>query len=214
MYDVFIDYNAGSPALSLTAWTNDTILAIARTTQDGVLVLTGSTGKRYVGSFRTTGVSGQTEDSLVKRYVSNYYNSVARPMRAVEATNTWTYTIDTYRQANGAAGNQLDFVIGVSEALVAASCTSTSENTSASIRRYTAIGLDSTSSPATGSTITRAQNAADEAASAVSGYVGFPGIGRHYLAWLERSTATGTSTWLGDAGGVLALNGILGWVKG
>jgi len=62
MYDLFVDYNAGTPQLQATAWSNDTTRATALTTQDGILVQTGNTDWRYVGCFRTTGSSGQTED--------------------------------------------------------------------------------------------------------------------------------------------------------
>lgn len=112
-YDVFLDYNSGTPALSLLAWTNLTTRATALTTQDGVYVLTGDTTKRYVGSFRTTGVSGQTESSLTKRYLWNYYNRINLELFVSDAAASWNYTTATIRQANGAATNQVETMTGV-----------------------------------------------------------------------------------------------------
>lgn len=57
-YDAFLDYNSGTPALVLgPAWTNDTTRATGLTTQDGILVLSGTTTKRYVGTIYTTGTT-------------------------------------------------------------------------------------------------------------------------------------------------------------
>ena len=75
-------------------------------TQDGVLVKSGNTAQRYVGTIYASGAN-TTEDSFAKRYVWNYYNRVARPMRVTEATDTWTYTTAAFRQANGAAANAM-----------------------------------------------------------------------------------------------------------
>jgi hypothetical protein len=68
-----------------------------------------------VGSFRTTTVSGQTEDSAAKRYVWNYYNRVRAPVLKFDSTDSWSYTSTTIRQANGAAANQVDIVVGLAE---------------------------------------------------------------------------------------------------
>jgi hypothetical protein len=67
MYDVFAFDNAGAVNIELLAWTNDTTRATAITVQNGFLCKAGAPARRYVGSFRTTTVSGQTEDSAAKR---------------------------------------------------------------------------------------------------------------------------------------------------
>lgn len=215
MYDVFVDYNGGTPQLALTAWTNDTTRATALTKQDGVLVKTGATGQRYVGSFRTTGVSGQTEDSYAKRYVWNHYNRVPRPMRVVDATDSWTYTTATIRQANNSTANQLDFVIGVSEDAVEAHVLAIVSNDTGSVTVTSAIGLDSTTAAATGSVIGRMSAGANLLMNMAPSVRTFPGIGRHTLVWLEASSATGITTWYGDAGTpTLVQSGIMGTVLG
>ena len=201
MYDVFIDYNGGTPQLVATAWTNDTTRATALTTQNGVLVQTGNLDWRYVGSFRTTGVSGETEDSLVKRYVWNYYNRVPRTMRAIESANSWQYTSVTFQQANANTANQLDFIIGVAEVEVEADVVALAQNTDTTgITVYVNIGEDSTTAATSGfiGGATALHPVGSRAITVRAALKHYPAVGRHFWAWLEASTATGTTTWLGD----------------
>ncbi len=113
MNDVFIYLSSGVLTLEAVAWTNDTTRATALTTQNGVLVKSGAVGRRYLGSFYgTTAGNGQTEDSIAKRYVWNYYNRVGRDMKAgFTANRTTTSTsgveVDTEIRCN--------FVVGVVE---------------------------------------------------------------------------------------------------
>ena len=62
VYDVFVYDSSGTSTLELTAWTNLTTRATALAYQNGVLCKTEGAlvTRRYLGSFRTTGVSGQT----------------------------------------------------------------------------------------------------------------------------------------------------------
>ena len=211
MYDVFIDYTAGVPVLELVAWTNDTTRAVALATQDGVYVQTSDADSRYVGSFRTTGVSGQTEDSAAKRYVWNYYNRVERSMLVLEATDSWTYD-GVFRQARASSANQLDFVIGVSEDIVEADVMAIVQAPSAQ-NAYAGIGLDSTSANATG--VRRAKNQSDGnfTGPALASWRGTVAVGRHVLVWLESASAA-TTTWIGDDGGTNSQSGISGTVWG
>lgn len=213
MYDVFVSYNAGTPALALTAWTNDSTRATALTTQDGVLVKTGSTGQRYVGSFRTTAVSGQTEDSLTKRLVWNYYHRVDRPMRVIEGTNTWAYTTATWRQANGAAANQVAFVVGVAEDTVSAEIIGYA-TTSAGAFVAVAVGADSTSAPAAGNIGMGILGGSAVAQNVQASYTAIPAAGYHFWAWLEHSEAAGTTTWYGDNGGTVLQAGMSAVARG
>lgn len=210
MQDVFIYDNAGTLTLELTAWTNDTTRATALTTQDGILVKTGALTRRYLGSFyATTAGNGQTEDSFAKRYVWNYYNRVARPMRVTEATNTWDYTTAVIRQANGSTANQLDFVIGVGEDKVSAEVFVMFSNTQAGTNVGTGIGLDSTTAYASGGVFGYATSpVAGHIVQLKPSYKGLPGVGRHFLSWLEVSAAAGTTTWYGDN------NDPTGWQSG
>jgi hypothetical protein len=135
-------------------------------------------------------------------------------MGVFEATNSWNYTTATLRQANGNTANQLDFVRGrdedSAEASIAASFSSTAPNVIVS----GGIGLDAPNALAADS------DAAYQAVAALgtvqqmrASYRGNPGIGRHFLAWLEYATASGTTTWYGDNNVVtIARSGIQGSV--
>lgn len=199
MYDMFIFNNAGTPTLELQTWVNDTTRNISLTTVGGVYVKSSDTTRRYVGSFRTTGVVGQTEDSLIKRYLWNYYNRVLRLMRIIEATDTWNYSIAAYRQVNANAANQLDFVVGISEDIVSAKCACRAVNSiAANVIIGQGIGLDSTTvnsavilPPGTSANVT-------VLGTPQAWYEGFPGVGRHLLVWLERGAGVNTQTWQGD----------------
>jgi hypothetical protein len=215
LYDVFVYDNAGTLTLEFTAWTNDTTRATAIALQDGVYVRSGATTRLYVGSFRTTGVSGQTEDSLVKRYVWNYYNRVPRAMRRVETTGSWSYTTNALRQANANAANQIDFVIGVNEVPVDADVHISATNTNAGVIVGSGIGLDATGGQATGHSSTiAAVPVANYPVNVHSRWTGFPGIGRHFIAWLEISQAVGTTTWYGTATAQTEQSGIFGTIQG
>ena len=200
-YDLFAYDNSGTVTFdSPVAWTNDTTRATALTTQDGVLVKTGATTRRYIGTFYTTATT-TTEDSYAKRLLWNYYNRVPRPMRVVETTDSWTYTIATFRQANASTANQLGFVVGVAEVELAAEVISMVRNSSTNVCVTAAIGLDSTSAPATGCLMgaydISVANRVDITSAALRTS---PTAGYHYAAWLEFSHALGTTSWWGDGG--------------
>lgn len=204
-HDVFMDYNGGTPQMVLTAWTNDTTRATALAQQNGILVKSGATGQRYLGTIYLD-ASKQCADSMAKRHVWNMYNRKPRPMRVLEGTDTWNYTTATTRQANGSAGNQLDFVRGLDEDIAEAFVQVCASNGTVPCAVQAYIGLDSTTAAAAGSTFafTELQNA-NRLMSAFAKYSGLPGLGRHILTWLERSQATGTTTWYGDNGGTTSV---------
>lgn len=210
-YDVFIYNNSGTLTLEALAWTSSTARATALTTQNGVLVKSGATTRRYLGTFYTTSTT-TTEDSVTKRYLWNYYNRVRRPMRRVESTASWNYTTLTWRQANAAAANQVEFVVGVSEDEVQALLLGMGSNSSAGNQFAVAIGLDATNAIATDQHHQAGVSAAAGSLTNMAAeYRGFPGVGRHYLAWLEQSVAAGTTTFYGNnATGVGEKAGIFG----
>lgn len=162
----------------------------------------------YVGTIRSDG-SSQINDTLEKRHVWNCYNRVPRAMRRLDTTNSWTYTTATFRQANGSASNQLDVVRGLDEDLMDVRVLGVASNPTAGTGVLTAVGLDSTTTMAAG--CLNGQYSCDISGgygNADSTWIGLPGIGRHYLAWLEFSVGTGTTTWLGDNGGTIEQSGM------
>lgn len=232
-FDVFLDYNAGTPrVVTGPAWSSDTgrASAISRDATYGWYVNTSSMTAKfdtsvstvtiaagaglYLGMFRTT-ADAQTEDSAAKRFLWNTYNRVARPVRnATETADSWTYTTATIRQANANAANQLDFVRGLDEDAVSCLALARWANDTVSANGVTLIGLDSTTTAATGCLMTGMNEPVTNIICVSQAtWNGLPGLGRHFLAWLERASGGGTQSWTGDAGApTLVQSGISGEV--
>jgi hypothetical protein len=210
-YDVFAYYNGSAVTLELSAaWTDDNTRADALTTQDGVYVKSGATDRRYIGTIRTTGTT-TTEDSGGgvttqvggKRFVWNMYNQVARALSVFDATNSWSYTTQTIRQANGAAGNKVEYVTGYAGMMVEATLNaSVYLQSNSSFSATAGIGISSTT---TFSGVRGTGYRADANISFVSlpgSYKGTPGLGYFYISWNEYG-ADGTCNFLGDNNSVL-----------
>ena len=206
-YDIFLYNNSGVVAVESNPWLSDTARASALVYQDGVLVKPGATTRRYIGTIRTSAM-GQCEDSAAKRYCWSYYGRARRQMKAVEATANWTYSTNTYRQANGAAANQLDFIIGWDQDIVYAQSSNQATNSTATNRTVTAgIGLDSTTVNSAQVYMNQNVTSNTQVAPIFAIYAGNVGIGRHTLVWLEKGAGTDTQTWYGANGDA---NGIVG----
>jgi hypothetical protein len=132
-----------------------------------------------------------------KRYLWNYYNRVSRPMGVIDTTNSWNYTLATWRAADGADGNRVELVIGVAECTATARVMISADSTGAA-NVSTGVGVDSAS-----------VNSAQIHGNGVFGstevavpcfYHGMLSVGYHYLQWIEISQATATTHWYGDAG--------------
>ena len=199
-YDVFVYDNAGTLALERLAWTNDTARATALALQDGIYVKSGQITRRYLGTYRTTGVLGQTEDSLTRRFVWNNHHRVRRPVRRLETTDTWTYTTATWRVVNNTTANQINVVAGLAETNLAVRAHAIAENTGGSVTIHTGIGEDSTTTP-TGVIAGQVMSLTSQPFALAVSLDRVVPLGYHYYAWLERSAASGTTTWYGDQGG-------------
>jgi hypothetical protein len=117
--------------------------------QDGVLVKSGATTRRYLGTFATTATT-TTEDSFAKRLVWNYYNRLRRPLRWNPTTDTWTYTINTFRQGNADPLNQLAVVVGVAEVAISLSLEVLVSSNATGNTSYVAIAEDNVTTPVAG----------------------------------------------------------------
>ena len=116
-YDVFCYNNAGTATLELLVWTNATTRATALTTQNGVLVKSGATTRRYLGTIYINSSGGQTDATTVKRYVWNYYNRLQRSLIVTEAT-AHTYNGAARKWNNSDTGNLLEYIVGYVEGSV------------------------------------------------------------------------------------------------
>lgn len=212
LYDLFVWNDAGTVRLSRgPVWTGSS----ARGTGAGTTELVRQDGKwvnaqaitngplanrgLYVGTIRTDG-SINAVDSFAKRWVWNCYNRTMRGVRALEATDSWSYSTQTIRQANGSTANQIDVVRGLDEDLLSAVVRVQMVSTVVG-DAYVGIGLDSTTAFVTGF-INSSLTAIVANGPQVMGceWKGYPGLGRHAVTWLERGIGSGTQLWVGDSG--------------
>jgi hypothetical protein len=122
-------------------------------------------------------------------------------MRRLESTDSWTYTTDTFRQANASSSNQLEMVRGLDEDATVVDVVAACNNTAPPANPAVTIGLDSTTAgPGTVLNGLKGLGVSGVYDQLFASWRGCPGLGYHYLAWLERSTASGTTTWAGDVG--------------
>jgi hypothetical protein len=202
-YDVFGYNNSGTLALELVAWTNGTTRATVLARQDGVPVKSGATTRRYLGTLRTTGTTGQTEFSFggiasggteAKLYLWNAQNRMDVAAIAGETADSWTYATATVRAANNSTSMRVSFVVGGNVEPVRASYGGGLGTGTA--YASLGVGLDSTSAfaglPGTLAGI-------GTVGTAFGLYDALSGEGYHYLQALELSSA-GTATFYGDNG--------------
>ena len=202
-YDVFAYNNSGTVTIETVIWTNNTTRATGLGYQDGVLVKSGATTRRYLGTVYINAAGGQTEDTMVKRYLWNYYNRVSRPLQKLETTDSWTYTTATYRQANGSTANQVDTCVGWPEALIDLNVIGLAANTIGDNNCTVQVGIDEGGTSANDSTVYGAPEIATYNAKAVhANLTKYPAVGFQWWVWVEKSTAIGTTTWYGDGAGI------------
>ncbi len=192
-FDIFIYNNAGTLTLESVAWSTDTARATALATQDGIYVKTGELNKKFLGTIRTTSVIGQCEDSLLKRFISNYYNHTERNLRLIETTDSWTYNVNTWRYARAQSTNRLEFVLSNPKLLKATvSAAGGGSGATASI----GVGVD-VNNANSAQIIGRMGGTTNLQVN--SHYSGMIQDGFHYAAWVE-ITPSGTITFYGDSG--------------
>lgn len=208
-YDVFAYNNAGTMALELLAWSTATVRATGLVLQNGVWVKSGATTRRYLGTFFTT-ASTTTEDSVLNRYVWNYYNRVRRPMVRTETTANWTYNTAAWRESNGGAGsNRLSIVVGIAETLLSLKAVSSASNNTADVMVDVGIGEDVTNSTVA---LGQAFHAGPSSTTIGTGWAmldKYPAIGKHFYSWLEFGPGSNTTTWYGNGSGQQGITGFV-----
>jgi hypothetical protein len=213
-YDVFASNNAGTLTLELVAWTDDATRATALSRQDGIWVKSTDATRRYVGTMRTISTTAAIDDGggIItqtggKRYVYNAANRLPRWLQVYDFTSSWNYSTATWRQANGAATNQVAFVDGLGESDLDVELTAHLDTSSSSAGGSIAIGLDQTTDGfLSGSTVPNPFPTLSSGIFAVDAAMkrngGAPGY--HYLAWLETGNGTATVSWYGKVTGANA----------
>lgn len=213
-YDVFAYLSAGALATEILTWTNDTTRGTGISLQDGRYCKTGDKTRLYLGTFRTTSTT-TTEDSAGgahqaggKRFLWNMYNRVERMLSVIDTTDTWTYKTATTRQAQAAAGNKVECVLGLAGQALHAMVSAHIFNQTGTSTGRVGVGLDTTS--AFSGYPSESGNAIGTAAiwqQIIGRYDGYPAEGYHYLSWNENGGGTsGTQLWLGDDSGSMQSN--------
>lgn len=205
-YDIYVNYNAGTPILSLVAW-GGLNTPPTRDLQNGVLVQHLTPGNRLVGCFQTGGTSGQTSDRASERFVWNLNNQLPRPLFAQVPATSWTLAaVTTWRPAdnsvvNGAA--RVAFFIGLANQTVNLAMSqpwdyTTSAAANNRVGLESAIAIDSITTPS--SSVAGGQNVfvSSTVNSGGTNAVGYApsGLtaGNHFATMLEQVTfASGTS---------------------
>ena len=212
-YDVWAYWDNGTTSvkLELLAWSTDTARATALTRQDGVLVKSGSVTRRYIGTIRTTGTSGQCEVDFGGSasggdpgswLVWNYYNRLPIAFLVRDTTSHWTYTSTTVRSLNNSTNNRVSFVYGAQEDNVLAQCAYSCYHSAGNERSYVAVGLNSTST-VSGLAIPSQPTNSSMILGAPGIYNGKTSLGFNYIQALERGPLSGTTTFEGsDAGSI------------
>lgn len=235
-YDLFVWNDSGTIRCTRgPAWSSDTARGTgAGTTElelvkgvylNKVAISNGPAANRgtYVGTVRSNGSSqidwklGLTPaagGSAGFLGVWNMYNRVNVTACALDSTDTWSYSTNSYRQSNNSASNQVGVVLGLDEDALRVFAQNQAGNNSGSEQsQASGIGVDSATVNSATLTIGGLSPASGNAGGFPrSEYVAHPGIGYHYFAWLEKAPASGTTTWYGDGGGVLQ-NGIYAQVN-
>lgn len=205
-YDCFIYDNNGTLTLELVAWTNGTTRATALVSQDGVLSKSGTLQRRYLGTIRTTGSTGQCEYSFggtaaggteAKLFVWNYNNRRPVSTFVADSTDNWTYASTTWRAANNSSTMRTTFVVGVDTDIDAEYIGIIGANTGE--QGSVAIGLNATNAPASRSAY---QYVFESGATTIVGpakaqYSGFVSAGLNFVSALEQ-VAAGTVAFIGD----------------
>lgn len=203
--DVFIYDNSGTLTLEMVAWSSTTARATALVLQDGVLVKSGSTNKRYLGTFTPTSTT-TTEDSVLNRQLGNYYNRQPREILVTDATGSWTQTATSFTQRGS---KQANFTICVQEIRVRMVIRGIYQHALQGHVGSVGLGLDSNTNVAQILGFGGQQTAGFGLSLITSEYFGYPSIGSHSMRWLE-ATDAGTVTFFGIPVSVLSQAGILG----
>ncbi len=210
-YDVFLYDNSGTLTIELSAaWTDDTTRADAIALQDGIYCKSGALTRRWLGTLRASGTN-QTADSGGNagttqvggtRFVWNAYNQVRRNLNVIDTTNSWSYTTNTWRQADGASGNKVEYVTGDGSLILDARVVHSVFVQNNGAIASTAVGVDSITAPSGFRQAAFLNAGSSNAYVAINAtYAGCPGLGYHYLSWLELGATGSSSTFVGDNGG-------------
>ena len=201
-YDVFGYLSSGALVLESLAWTNDTTRATAITLQDGRYCKSGDKTRLYLGSFYTTSTT-TTADAVATRYLWNMYNRRRRQLITKDATTSWTYATNSWRQARATSSNKIELINGISDAILDVTVACVASGTGVSGQVGIGVNSTTTNSPDAHGSQSIAVVSASTAGFglSVTRLLATPAIGYSYFAWLEQASTTVTATFYGSGSG-------------
>lgn len=201
-YDVFCRVNRNAPELVFgPVWASDTARASAGALLrlNGRLVLQADTKQTYLGTIRSL-TANKVMDTEKRRFVFNMYNRVPRKLKVTEATDSWTYSTNTWRSWNNTTVNRVEVLCGQADVHVRLVFNARGFNNTAATNQG-AIGIDLDGTIAgSDADVFAAMGSGVEAIPGIAIYDGYPGLGYHFLQLMEIGGGGGTSTWVGDGG--------------
>lgn len=158
----------------------------------GTIQLSGLGSVNFITS--TPGGAGGT--TIASRLdVWNMYNRVNIVCVNIDTTASYTYSLLTWREKNGSAGNEIIFLCGwVEDHFMAASNENAANSTAAGLA-FCGVGFNSTTVPSVASIL--GTMVAGKQASATATMVGRPLLGTNFVTPLEEAQAAGVTTWQG-----------------
>jgi hypothetical protein len=182
-YDIFLYDNAGTLTLESAIWTNATTRASALSLVNGIYVKDAAPTRRYLGTIYINSSGGQTDDSLTKRFVWNYYNRIYRKLYRY-TYDSHTYSTNAWRiwKAEAATSHQVEAVIGLTEGMIFMNLVGELKGDADGRLMAVGVGRDSTSTPYTSLSV---RNANLQLIFAGQGASILETLGYHYYVALE-----------------------------
>lgn len=179
--DVFAYLNGAVPAYETSMWTSRTVRATELVYQNGRRVKSGDPTRLYLGSLYINANGGQTDDSVTKRFVWNYYNRLGRRLYLIGAGGSHAYTSAAWRYWNNDSTTIVQRVCGVAEDSLFLDLLNQFGTISNGVDGQMGIGLD----VATPSYCISSRGNSNRAAAEHSGDTSIDQIGYHFYSLLE-----------------------------
>lgn len=190
-YDIFLSHNGTNFVIEKIAWASDSSRASSIQYQDGVLVLSSSLNKRYLGTIRAIS-STTTSDTSFRRFVFNAYNQLYKLLSISDST-THTYsssTIRPYRNITTVGSTRCEFICGL-DSICSILCNSTfaTETAASSV----GVSIDSTTAfnTAATNTTTMSSGPALILTNQSSDYINVS-LGYHYAQLVQSGSSVST----------------------
>jgi hypothetical protein len=179
-------------------WVNKNSMTLRHGSSSGNTVTVPAKQGTYLGSFRTV-ADGQVTDSVEKRLLFNAYNRSIRTLERGDPAGTWTYSTATLRQANANTDNKVEVLDGLGGMVVDLSLTIVYQPSASGGYARCQIGVDSITVSGSRFSVIQTSAGANQFVQSNARYVGSPGLGYTYLAWLEVYGAGTSITFYGQS---------------